>query len=212
MMRALGALAITALLGAGLYLVVDHAVCTTTRASAGEPGVKPATGAPSNAPELAAIRQTVARLEAKVWADLPPAAAAEPTRAAPEEHDRDPRKDPEAREQQRRQHHEYMAGVDAAFRKEPVDPGWSSATSLVVRDAIAADADLRTLARGMECRSRTCRVELADDGSGKLSEIVPMFTSQIGRDLPSMVAERIDDGGTATMVLYLSRRDDAPAQ
>jgi len=65
----------------------------------------------------------------------------------------------------------------------------------------------------VECRSRTCRLELADDGSGKLGKILPVFAQQVGRELPSIAYDRIvDASGTATMVLYMARQDDALAR
>jgi len=105
-----------------------------------------------------------------------------------------------------------MAGIGDAFRNEATDPRWSSSTSSVVQAALVADNDLRSLARGVECRSRTCRVEIADDGSVKLGKILPMFAQQVGRELPSVAAERVEDaGGAATMVLYMSRRGETAA-
>lgn len=89
---------------------------------------------------------------------------------------------------------------------------WSSATSSLIQAVIDGDNDLRPLARGMECRSQTCRVEIADDGSGKLSKLLPMLVHQVGRDLPNVVFDRIQEaGGSATMVLYMSSRDGGAA-
>lgn len=125
---------------------------------------------------------------------------------------KDPRADPEARAEQQRKWREYMAGIDAGFRKEVTDPGWSSTTSTMVRSVLAASNELGPLARDLECRSRTCRVEIADDGSGASGKLIPKFAQQVGRELPHMVAERVEDprGGTM-MVLYMSRLDDAQA-
>lgn len=118
----------------------------------------------------------------------------------------------DTRAEQEREYRAYMAGVDAAFRAEPTDPPWSSATSLIVRTALSGDGDLRRLARNVECHSRTCRVEIADDGPGKLGVLLPMFTQQVGDQLPSAVADRIvNPAGGATIVLYMSRNSETQA-
>ena len=120
--------------------------------------------------------------------------------------------DPEARAEVERKYQAYIAGVDAAFRQEATEPRWSSAASAAVHKVIAGDDDLRPLARGVECRSHTCRVEIADDGSGKLGKLLPMFAQQVGQELPSVLANRVENAGdTATVVLYMSRRNATQA-
>jgi hypothetical protein len=79
----------------------------------------------------------------------------------------------------------------------------------VVQTALASSREIRTLGRGVECRSHTCRVEIADDGGGRLGKILPMFAQQISKELPNLAANRLQNAGGATMVLYLSRNDDA---
>jgi hypothetical protein len=107
------------------------------------------------------------------------------------------------------QHREYIAGIDAAFRHETADPRWSSVTSALIHAAISSDDNLKSVARAVDCRSRTCRVELADDGTGNLGNLIPMFMQRVGRELPSAAAGRVEDGsGAATMVLYLVRPSD----
>lgn len=98
----------------------------------------------------------------------------------------------------------YLAGLDAALRRESVDPEWAPSASAAIHDAIAADAELASLARDVECRSRTCRVELADD-TVALGTSLPRFLQQLGAALPGVAADHVDDHGEATLVLFLSR-------
>ena len=171
--------------------------------------------------ELAELQREMARLRVQVWnqgqrltADPAKVVAYDPatTQVPDPSPAQDPRINPEARAEQERQYHEYMAGVEGAFRNEVRDLQWSSATSSVVRAAITGDDDLRTLARDMECRSHTCRVEIVDDGSGKLDKVLPAFTQQVGQDLPSLAADHVEDaGGGKIIVLYMSRGDNAQA-
>ncbi len=145
--------------------------------------------------EVFALRHLVRSHERRlVGAD----ATAAPSQAEPPE--------PEDRAEQLRRYHEYIAGVEVAFRKEPRDPRWSADTSAVIQAVLAANQELRPLAGSVECRSQTCRVEVTDDGSGGLRKQMPMLAQLVGQVLPSMTSDRVEDGsGHATMVLYFSR-------
>ena len=215
MRRSHGFLVMTIVLGAGglgVYRAVHDGVDLP------EPGPaspRPRAGAATTADsaELAELRRELVQLRHQVWTQgqrMPttdPASAGTPDRATT----RGARTDPEARAEHERRYREYMAGIAAAFHQEIPDPRWSAATTEVVQAALAADSDVRPLARGVECRAHTCRVELADDGSGSLGKLVPMFAQQVSESLPSATAERIEDAsGAATMVLYLTRRDEPP--
>ena len=217
MKRSHGFLILTALLSIGVSGVVYRSVHsgTETPAEHGSASTRPPAGGaaiPESA-ELAELRQELVQLRHQVWAQGQGPAAPAPAQAdADPAAAKDPRTDPETRAEHERQYREYLAGIDAAFHKEAPDPQWSSAAASVVSAALVADDDLRPLARGVECRSRTCRVEIADDGSGKLGKILPMFAQQVSESLPSATAGRIEDAnGGVTMVLYMSRREETPA-
>lgn len=164
---------------------------------------RPASTAES--PELAELRQQVFELRHQVHAHEQRLAAdgfdkpTGPVRAEPP--------GPEERAEQERKRHEYVAGVEAAFRKEARDPQWSNDTSAAIQAALAANRELQALAGSVDCRSRTCRVEITDDGSVAPGKQIPMLAQQVGQGLPNMTADRVVDGsGRATMVLYFSRR------
>jgi hypothetical protein len=196
-------------LAIGLCVVVYWSV----RAAVGNPSAdsSPARRADDPAqPSRAAARQP---------APAPPRAQGQRTpevdsagSAAQEPALRDPRKDLEARAEDQRQYRAYIAGVEAAFRKEATDPRWAQAASAAVQAALASDGELRPLARGVECRGRTCRVEIAEDASGRLGKLLPVFAQQVAQELPNAVVDRVQDpGGGTKMILYMSRRDDAQA-
>lgn len=106
---------------------------------------------------------------------------------------------------------ESVAGADAAFGSEPIDPRWSSATSSAIESALVARNGLRPLAHSVECRSRTCRITLGEDGAGNLETILSVFQAE--RDLPGAAGARVDHGAAgATMVLYLSRPAEPPVR
>lgn len=211
MQRTRSRLTILALLGLGLcgvgYRVV-HTADEVPGSGAIAAAARPLEGAATpEAAALAELRRDLAQLELRVRIhDRKPTAAAPAGAEAPGPAAiEDPHVEAEARAEEERGRRAHVAGIDTAFRGEATDPRWSSAASSVIRTAIAGDDDLRPLVRGAECRSSTCRVELADDGSGTLDRALTMFVLQVGHALPRVVVDRpADVGGRATMVLYLS--------
>ncbi|HWL88242.1 MAG TPA: hypothetical protein VNO21_20705 [Polyangiaceae bacterium] len=209
MKRSLGFIIITASLGVGLCAFVYRAVHIRAETPAAASGTqRVAEGGPPASAELAKMREEIASLQRQVSSQrqMP---VAEPVKA--EADAKDLRTDSEMRAEGERKHREYMAGVEAAFRNETIDARWSPATSSVVQTAISADNALRALTRDVECRSSTCRVEIADDGSGSLGKALPMLALQVGPALPSVSSTRVEDGsGASTMVLYMSRQNESP--
>ncbi len=75
-----------------------------------------------------------------------------------------------------------------------------------VQEALAGNETASTALRAVECRSSTCRVEIVDDGTGKLAMAVPLFILQLGKTLPYAMVNQVDQGnGAKTMILYMSR-------
>lgn len=211
MKRSHGLVAIVGLLaigtGAGLY----RAVRTTELASASPAGDRTGESSPAargftpQAAELIALRQELAVLKQQVRSqehrldavgEAPPAqsdAVAEVVTPA----------------EQERRSREYMAGVASSFRNEPLDSAWSAAKTSLVQTALAADPALRQRVRSVECRSQTCRVELDDDAAGRPNGAVQTFLSALGRELPSTLAERVEQPGRpASTVLYVGHHAD----
>jgi hypothetical protein len=208
-------LTITLLLGIGMCGLVYRVMGATVEESAAARGAAPAKQAGAATPgtaEIAELRQEMVRLKLQMRTqdrrlaatDLLQAEAKDPVATG------DLRIDPEARAERRRSHGEYVASVATTFGNEGTDSQWSSIASSTIQTAMAGDNDLSSFAHRVECRSHTCRLEIADDGSGKLGKLLPIFVHQVGRELPSVVADRVEGaGGVATMVLYLSRRDES---
>lgn len=200
-------LAVVAVLVVGLCIAVYRAVQVSAEpvtSAAAAPHPVAAGGAES--PEVSELRQELFRLRHQVASQEMRLATADPAKAQA------PDSGPEARAEAERKRKDYVVGIDAAFRKEARDPQWSAATTSTVQSALAADEELRPLLRGVDCRSQTCRVEITDDGSGKLRKLLPIFVHHVGPALPTMTADRVVDGNDrATMVLYLSRNTTFPA-
>lgn len=204
----LGAMA----LGAGLCIVVwqragrPKARQATPLAATADPA-EPKTGTSASV-ETWALRAELAQLRGDVFALRE--ARAESAARAPTDRGV-ATADPEARPRPsvaeiKAAAHERMAEVEAAFRGETIDPGWSSSTSAALRDELSANEGLRYLAPTADCRSRTCRVEILDDGSGVASESLTQLVLQFARTLPNAQADYVDDGhGRKSVVFYMTR-------
>jgi hypothetical protein len=98
-----------------------------------------------------------------------------------------------------------MADVSAAFASEPLDRRFASVGQAALATAIQKNPVIQAAVGNIDCRSRTCRVEISDDGSGKLDKQLPLFVQSVGGTLPNMQAERVGDrSGPSKMVLYLT--------
>ncbi len=153
--------------------------------------------------QLAQVRAEVAALRAQLSATPPAPTAPSEINAV------DPtagRRDPEALAEQQQVWHEQMAAVETAFRGERRDGRWSSVTEAAVRDAARSDEGLHSALRSVDCRAQTCRVEIADDGTHKVSRDLPKFVADLAGTLPQTKTDTLDEGdGRRTMVMYLSR-------
>ena len=107
---------------------------------------------------------------------------------------------------------EHMAEVSSGLRKR------AARSRLRVRGAggdhhgFSKHPVIQAAAGNVDCRSRTCRVEIADNQSGKLDKELPLFVNSVGGTLPNMKAERVGDrSGPSTMVLYFTNEQQAVA-
>lgn len=117
-----------------------------------------------------------------------------------------PRPDPTILTAMERERQEQMAAIEASFRQEPSDPQWSFAMTGVVQEALAGEETLQTALQNLECRSSTCRVEIADDDAGELAKSMPVVLQQLASTLPNVIADQVEDGGgNRSLLLYLSR-------
>jgi hypothetical protein len=118
----------------------------------------------------------------------------------------EPANDPVARAEAESRRREQMEAVEASFRQEASDPRWSADVTATVQGVLASKEAASIELRGLECRSSTCRIEIVDDGNGKLAMAMPLFILHLGRTLPHVVVDHIDDGdGAKVMILYMSR-------
>ncbi|MBS0449357.1 MAG: hypothetical protein JSR59_25845 [Proteobacteria bacterium] len=129
--------------------------------------------------------------------------------AAPAVHEAaSPRMDAQARAEAARAERRRAADGEADFRAEPVDAAFVAGTVDKVRGAFeGASEPLRSRLRSVECRSRSCRVELVDVLAPRPddSELIPVL-NRIADTLPRASVTRPDGpDADGRVVLYLSR-------
>jgi hypothetical protein len=162
-------------------------------------------GEATNVVELTALREEVASLRAEfrtlrrqmgTQAESVPAGAE--SQPAPDVHD------PNVRAEVARERQAEMEQVDASFRKQAIDPTWSANTASSIREVLNSEGVGGMQANNIDCRSDSCRVELHDDGSGRLSKSLPVFAIQLAGQMPSITANTIPQAdGSSTTVLYM---------
>lgn len=159
----------------------------------------------SSAETFAALRREVGMLRSEVRemreqiSRMPGAAQAA---AAPP----DPRVDPVAREEARQADRQRIASAEATFQAERRDARWSQDQATAIRSLLTQAGDgMSAQLRSVDCRSQSCRVELASSGAvGGLD--VPMLLTRLNGGLSHVTAGQVEQGdGTQTTVLYLSR-------
>ena len=99
-----------------------------------------------------------------------------------------------------------LDAVDAAFRSEAMDPNWSTKLTAMLRADFRKNKAFRNV-RSIECRSRTCRIEIPEDGRGTITNNLPVLTLRFAATLPAMQVDRAKggNGGKDTLILYMSR-------
>lgn len=99
------------------------------------------------------------------------------------------------------------AAREASFRAEPADPVWAGKVSVELRNALAGDAETPPLpVRSIECRSRSCRVEIEDGATGDADRAVSQLAWRMAASFKTLSLSRIDMGGGASVtVLYWTR-------
>jgi hypothetical protein len=157
--------------------------------------------------EVALLRSALADLRsAPVRTDtsVARAAAAAPTQAYNARPDR--AADIVSQAEQEQQVQDHITQVATGFSSEARDQRWSNETGISLESALASD-ELKALSvRNIDCRSKTCRVEVEDNGSAAASGALPLLALRMAGTLPNIVSQHVDGAnGRATVVMYMSR-------
>jgi hypothetical protein len=155
--------------------------------------------------EVARLRRELAALHQPRHARRPPGTDGPPpclTGATPA---------PASREAAHRAAHAWREQLERTFWDEPLDPAWADETVEAIHQALASEDVASPTVLALECRARTCRLELADDATSDLLKVLPAFLHQLAQPLPSATAYRAADGqGASSLRLYLAREAPVP--
>jgi hypothetical protein len=103
----------------------------------------------------------------------------------------------------------FLNNIETAFWRESVDPNWAQETTTSLKSTFDMPA-VKLDTKSIECRSRSCRVELTD--ASKLSDVSGIMALQIGTKLPDISVDNvIDENGHHRAIMYLSRPEGAEA-
>jgi hypothetical protein len=154
--------------------------------------------------ELAQMQGQLLALRARVAEQKAPEAAV----ATVQPEALDPETLREQREASTQRWKEHMVEVAAAFEQEVLDRDFATTTTDAVGGAIKNDPVLQKVAGKLDCRSRTCRLEIHDSKSSEVSRQLPIFLQSIGRTLRRAQADYVDgENGQKTVVLYLTNEE-----
>jgi len=119
-------------------------------------------------------------------------------------------RDPQAMAEQEAARHAAMVEVESAFQRQALDSNWAGTASAVVQQALSADEVLRAAGGKVECRSRTCRVEMVEAAPGQVTERLRPLLSKLGENLPRSTVDYVDEGGGRTRIVVYLDKDVAP--
>ena len=95
--------------------------------------------------------------------------------------------------------------MQEAFWQEPVDPGWSKETRVFLSEALHNYGINEDSLVGIECREKTCRVELNYPADTTETNIAQLGLST-GQKLPNIRASHYSENdGSSTVLLFLSK-------
>jgi hypothetical protein len=155
--------------------------------------------------ELAVLREELAELRKRPE----PRGVASAVSVTGDTPNQPPPLDPREMERQQEEWHGHMAEVEAAFHGEDRDPRWAADTKFAVDTAFRVDPSFAAKLRTVDCRSRTCRLELSDDGPEPMGDKLIPILAQLGSTLPKVKSDQIvAANGSKTLVLFMSRRPE----
>ena len=118
-----------------------------------------------------------------------------------------------AREEDTRRWKDHMAEVALEFDGETFDRNFSARATSALNEAMGSNPVIKGAAEKLECRSRTCRLEIRDATNSTVSTQLPLFLMSLHDSLPSMQADNFRaPNGQTTVVLFLTNETSATAQ
>ncbi|WP_394751851.1 hypothetical protein [Crenothrix sp.] len=97
------------------------------------------------------------------------------------------------------------AALESAFRQQTVNAKWSAETIDLIGKGLASDKIGASSMISLECRSDTCRLELANNGKNQPPDFVE-FPQQIAGELSNLMVSQTESSDSST-VFYLSKEE-----
>lgn len=145
--------------------------------------------------ETGRISEAVAVASARV--DAQEQAPAEPSEPPPR-----PDRDPERRAAWEAERRAFIASTEADFSGEARNVEWSSQTANSIRETAEKHGAASSLVRNIDCRSKTCRIEVLDREETR--DDLQQFLIDTTVMFPNVVADHIvGPNDEASYVLYL---------
>lgn len=114
---------------------------------------------------------------------------------------------PPSEEAARAEEEKYFAAqgvaLESDFRQQTVELNWSTEAMNLIRTGLASDKISGSAIIGLECRTRTCRLELANNGKNHAPDFVE-FPQHIADELSNLMISQTESTDGAT-VFYLSK-------
>jgi len=109
-------------------------------------------------------------------------------------------------EEEERANHERTETLEAAFIQESVDQQWADEATHAIKEALGREDMGQLVLQSLECRSSSCRMQLANNGSGDMPKSLPLLMQLLSETVPYVTAGEVEDsaGGTS-LVLYMSQ-------
>lgn len=99
----------------------------------------------------------------------------------------------------------HIAQIAQSFQAEVADRRWSSKVEAEIGAALKDD-HVKLNAKSVECRAKTCRLELEGNEPAAQAKGLPVVANRMGATLPTVMGHEESDGrGGTNMVLYLYR-------
>jgi hypothetical protein len=168
------------------------------------------TGPETSGKDVERLRGEVALMQRQMLALRAASAEQKAPEAAPaaEPETLDPEMLREQREESTRRWKEHMVEVARAFEQEGIDRDFARTTRDAVDRVVQNDAVIQKVAGKVECRSRTCRVEIRDSKSTEVSQQLPRFLQAVGGTLRRAQADYVvGENGQKTLLLYLTNEE-----
>jgi hypothetical protein len=100
---------------------------------------------------------------------------------------------------------DHMQEVATAFQAELRDQQWARSQTALLEERFVGDEPMRAALKNIDCRSKTCRIDMVDDRKGKFDRGLPLFLQKLGSAFPSGQASTVDNpDGTRSVSVYLS--------